>query len=498
MSKFNQKPSSMTLNHEMVKAFAMSDKERLVTMVLTSFFHEEKYYGDNSFEIISLSTKLIQEHEAKFVAQLAIYARTKMNLRSVSHVLCAILAHEIEGKKYVKEVIKAIAIRVDDLLEILSYYIFSYGKPIPNALKRGIAIQMNQFDEYQFSKYNGNKKALSLRDVLILTHPKAKDEAQNILFQKILNKTLETPYTWETELSKNGNNKETWEKLIESRKVGLMALIRNLNNILNVGPDNFYLVIETLINLEIVLKSKILPFRFYAAYLMARENPNCTPLLLDALEKALNISIQNVPKLDGKTLIAIDTSGSMCFPISKKSKMTFSNIANLFAAMIHKICDDPIIVSFSLDLVVQKLSSKKGIIDNATSIIADGGGTDLTLPLRYLLKRNIVVDRIIYLSDNEINASFNRGDLKPTYSFLTFSNKTTTCQEFLEAYQKKINPNVFFHGIDLQGYGTQQFRGKNVEIMVGWNEEVLSMIKLVEEGTSHMISSVENIQIQTK
>jgi len=103
-----------------------------------------------------------------------------------------------------------------------------------------------------------------------------------------------------------------------------------------------------------------------------------------------------------------------------------------------------------------------------------GGGTDITLPLRYLIQEKIYVDRIIVLSDNEIN-----------------SNYPNTCQGFLEHY-KTINPNVWLHGIDLAGYGTQQFIGKNVNIISGWSEKVFDFISTAEKGVGTMIDKISN------
>ena len=76
-----------------------------------------------------------------------------------------------------------------------------YGKPFPNALKRGMAEVLKNFDEYQIAKYNGGNKEMKFRDVLKITHPTPKSKEVEELFGKILNDQLETPYTWETELS---------------------------------------------------------------------------------------------------------------------------------------------------------------------------------------------------------------------------------------------------------------------------------------------------------
>ena len=61
-------------------------------------------------------------------------------------------------------------------------------------------------------------KEVKLRDALFLTHPKPVDKAMKLLFEKIASDTLETPYTWEVELSNAGqtgrSKKSVWEELI--------------------------------------------------------------------------------------------------------------------------------------------------------------------------------------------------------------------------------------------------------------------------------------------
>ena len=61
MAKFNSSPSIKTTNHEGHVAYKMSNKSKLVTQVLTSFFNEKKFYGDNSKEMMELIPKVIKE-----------------------------------------------------------------------------------------------------------------------------------------------------------------------------------------------------------------------------------------------------------------------------------------------------------------------------------------------------------------------------------------------------------------------------------------------------
>merc|ERR1712050_659165 len=44
---------------------------------------------------------------------------------------------------------------------------------------------------------------------------------------------LKVPLTFQTQLSKEGNSKESWEKLIDEKGLPFMAMLRNLRNILS-------------------------------------------------------------------------------------------------------------------------------------------------------------------------------------------------------------------------------------------------------------------------
>lgn len=471
MSKFNR-VKSYTKNKSGHVAYEMTLKERLITGVLTSLFGEGKFYGDNSNDLLEDIRQAIKE-DPRFVANLSLYSRREFHLRSISHVLTGELAYSKEGKPYVRELLNQVVERVDDMTEILSYYISTYGRPLPNSLKKGIADKFIAFDEYSLGKYN-RKKAIKLKDILCLTHPKPKDKKQETLFKAILEDTIKTPVTWESTLSKRGNTKEVWEELIECNKLGYMAMLRNLRNIINARPDNIEKIYTTLSDENRVLKSKQLPFRYYTAYKNLKKQPNITSKPYSALEKAMKISTKNIDELKGLTLIAADVSGSMNSNLSDRSDTTCAEIAVLFMAMANHICDEAITVSFDYKLHHNPMSNEGGIITNAESVKVTGGGTDIALPIKYLIEEKIYVDRIIIISDNEINCGYEN-----------------ICQKLVDVYRKEINPNVWVHAIDLLGYGTQQFKGDRVNIISGWNEKVLEFINKAELGVSTITEEIE-------
>lgn len=130
MSKFNSpKPTIKTVNKDGYPAYAMTAKSKLVTQVLTSFFNEKKFYGDNSADIQE-TVKTVIKTDPEFVSNLAVFARREFNMRSISHVLTAYLAHEVEGKPFVRQTIRGVSLRGDDITEIMACYLNFFGKPI--------------------------------------------------------------------------------------------------------------------------------------------------------------------------------------------------------------------------------------------------------------------------------------------------------------------------------------------------------------------------------
>ena len=284
--KFNQnsKGSNTVVNYEGASAYRLTPEWQLYVSVVTSLL-SDKYYETTSDRLETLRC-LISKNDPQFVARLAIYAREQMNLRSIPLVLAVELAKVHSGDALVQKMVARIVQRADEITELLAYYQMANQRTETKKLNRlskqlqaGLQIAFNNFDEYQFAKYN-RQTEIKLRDALFLVHPKAKDDVQQTIFNKIADDTLQTPYTWETELSDLGQNQfdteeakneafaRKWEELIDSGKLGYMALLRNLRNILlsDVSQNHINRVCEIISNKNKVLKSKQLPFRFLAAY----------------------------------------------------------------------------------------------------------------------------------------------------------------------------------------------------------------------------------------
>ena len=84
--------------------------------------------------------------------------------------------------------------------------------------------------------------------------------------------------------------RDCWTNLIKEDKLGYMAMLRNLRNLLNVGVDNetLNIVQNKIASQDAVLHSKQLPYRFLSAFREIKnvEHPK-TRFLVDALEEAV-------------------------------------------------------------------------------------------------------------------------------------------------------------------------------------------------------------------
>ncbi|UUC47222.1 TROVE domain-containing protein [Flavobacterium cerinum] len=490
--KFNllNKERITTVNHAKAKAFTMSPGEELYTAVVTTGISDSFYEKENS-RLIRIK-ELVAVCDPEFVAKLAAYARNEMNLRSVPMVLTVELAKMISGSSIVSKTVTNVVKRADEITELLAYYQLANERKeikklnrLSKQIQKGLAKSFNTFDEYQFAKYNRNTE-VKLKDALFLVHPKAKDESQQAIFNKIVTNTLAIPYTWETELSilgtlkfENNNARKSaftqkWEELIESKKVGYMALMRNLRNILeaNVSAQHIAMVCDYLANEKAVENSKQLPFRFLAAYReIKRTNSQFTPNLLDALEEAVTISARNIRGFDYNTsvVIACDVSGSMQKPVSAKSSVLLYDIGLMLGMLMQSRCQNVISGMFG-DTWKTIHMSRRNILANVEEYYKREGevgyATNGHLVLDDLIAKNQIVDKVMLFTDVQM------------------WNSTSLFGSFSRSWKKykKIAPEAKLYLFDLAGYGHQpiDIRQDDVYLLAGWSDKIFDVLNALE------------------
>ncbi len=512
MAKFTQQSSkpNVTQNHEGQTAWKLGDKETLVHLASTCLMNEPKFYGevgDTEKHIQHLAEK-IAKNDPFFIAQLAVYLRHAYYLRSVPMFLLSVLAHEVPrvefggftakgygnfyGVSYKHLVRKAIPMtigRADEIYELLAAYLNTYGKPIPNCLKKGINDSFPKFDEYSMSKYNRKQNHPNFQDVMRLTHPR---QPKHIL-KGLMNGTLETPYTWETVLSsEDGRSKEEkWKELVMSGKMGYMGSIRNCRNVLDNVRDKD--VIKTLTNRisdEFQIKrSKQFPFRFWSAYNELSDHGNpYTKSVRSALSKALDISFSNVPHMNGVTAIFCDISASMHSTVSERSKVRMYDIGILLGLGAHGYTDGCIFGAFGRDFAVLQPNGES-VLPNMPDCMdlgmRLGCATNGHLAIDYLIEQREHVDRILLFSDMQL--------WKSEDYLYHVCGQAASLKDSYNRY-KNINPDVKMYLFDLSGYGTVQIppHDKSVVTVSGWSEKIFKYINATEGSMESQVKEIEN------
>ena len=504
--RFNTKKEEegKVMNHEGAEAFIMSPELELYTTVVTASL-SDKFYESND-ERMNRIVSLIAKVDPMFVAQLAVYTRTQMYLRSVPLLLLVELAKVHSGDDLLSRAVAQTVLRADEITELLACYQSrnpsddtrkKLGK-LSHQIQVGLQHAFNRFDEYQFAKYDREGADVKLRDALFLVHPKAKDEAQQALFDKITNKSLAVPYTWETELSALGQHKfendeerDTafrlkWEELIDSGKVGYMALMRNLRNILesHVSTEHILKVCNTLSDPKAVANAKQLPFRYLAAYREVQEiTSTSTATVLSALEEATLSSAANIEGFgaDTKVLLACDVSGSMCRSISPRSKVENYDIGLMLAMMLKCHCSQVISGIFG-DTWLPINLPQGGILANTKVLRSLGNkvgfSTNGHLVIDWLIEHNEVMDKVMMFTDCQMWDSYG-GNASIRKSWHRY---------------KAIAPNAKLYLFDLAGYGQMplSIAEKDVYLIAGWSDKIFDILQAIEEG-GNAIEMIKNV-----
>lgn len=315
---FQKRPVCIT--HEGASAAILSAEQRLRRSVLSCLLWEDEFYEDGE-SIAERIYTLALEVEPQTVASLAIEAREQMKLRHAPLILlCALIK---SGGALVAPTIERVIQRADELSELVAVYWRNGKKPLSKQMKLGLARAFTKFDAYALAKYD-RAGPVRLRDVLFLSHAKPKDEAQAELWKHLAAGTLSSPDTWEVALSGGADKAETFTRLLTDRKLGYLALLRNLRNMDRAGVD------ETLVKTAILARQgaeRVLPFRYVAA---ARAAPRFEPWL----DQALSETILEQPVFAGRTIVLVDVSGSMDCRLSAKSDLTRMDAAATLAAII--------------------------------------------------------------------------------------------------------------------------------------------------------------------
>jgi 60 kDa SS-A/Ro ribonucleoprotein len=312
------------LTHEGALAVAsLSAEQRLRRTVMSCLLWEDTFYEDGK-SIAERIPETAREVSPQVLAATAIEAREVFHLRHAPLLLLEALSRSGKGDKLVADTVYRVIQRADELGELVAiHHKLGAKKMIPAQMRKGLSRAFAKFDEYALAKYDRDT-AVKLRDVLRLVRPQPESDEQSALWKRVKDRTLATPDTWEVALSAGADRKEAFERLIREGKLGYLALLRNLRNMVGAGVD------VDLIHEAILARKgagRVLPFRYVAA---ARAVPQLEPVI----DRALCDAVAEMRPLAGKTVVLVDVSGSMDAPMSGRSDLNRIDAAAALASII--------------------------------------------------------------------------------------------------------------------------------------------------------------------
>ena len=488
------------INLEGNSAFELSDEDLFLQTLLTNTYTDVFYANKDELAAESFNVhKNMLGKNPEFYAKSVIYARNKGFMR-LQPVLGTVFLSTLNDKRYFKSVFSRTILTPNDLEDFLD---ICRSKSVRTGIGRSVKGEIIRYLKNNLTEYYAMKYKSALRDAIRLSRPSSKafegmkkDIVEYIMNNNVSKKlekisAIERLKSLDVDSDKDeiisliekgklpyeavvgviSPTRRIWEALLY--QMPIMATMRHINvmvrNKVFISGKAVKYVCEKLVNIK---QSKILPFRLLTA--LNSIEPDAPEKIKDALRDGLENSFVNMPELEGKTCIAVDVSGSM-MSSSAKTSMKPIQIAAIFSAAIMKKCDDCIVLPVDTMLHEHTCSRRDSIMTNAEKLMKlGGGGTELDLPLDYLIQRKIRVDNFICITDSEewyrdrrLFGIGNRG----------FYNK-------LLMYKKNINRNVkvFFIRVMPHRDSTVPKHESNLYNIEGWSNTVIDFIATITKN----------------
>lgn len=468
-----------------------------VTSLNEDTFYETADERVNRIQTLTTDPEIINSPE--WALGMVRWLRQEVGLRSIPGVVAmtvvkARLDAGLTGTN--RQIIEAAIGRLDEASDMIAGWMSLYGRNIPSCVRRGVADALRvRLSERSYLKWAGrmNSGSVALRDVINLTHPKPKGKTQEALIKLVLDesygkkgddKQLPTIRACRQFLAMDRDAQisaltgpdakdvirnaaltheviagsigtipaDVWETLVP--EMGYMALRMNLRRIEASGVSRSLIatINERLSDMEEAAKSRTMPVSFYAAY------KNAPLAFAAALQDAANASLEKVPALKGRTLVLLDRSGSMSYPMSAKSSLSCQDTANVFASALAIRGESVRVVAFDDHMEDVKVASTD-LLRVVDQMPTARGCTYTPDAVAYAHKKGEKYDRIIILTDEQYRGG--------------------SVDNALDTYA----PRVPVFTWNLAGYATAQMEAREGRwTFGGLSDKGFQMIPLLERG----------------
>lgn len=533
-------PKPDTVNKQGLEAYKQDKWLKLLTILNTSKV-EPQYYRSPSATLHDLKAviKECAEEDLYFTCQCIVYSRNVgEGMRTISHAAGVFIAPYISGQEYSKRFYGpwdkknkkgGLIARPDDMSEIIAGFVALNGKSetttvtnsegttsstitkgtkLTNAMKKGFRDAIESFDNYRLLKYKS-----SLIDVVNLVHPRVKESQAFVkvngeevyTIDAIMKGMNVSADTWEVNQGEAGQivakavkegkitkeeatqalteaKADNWKELLDNGKLGILAGIRNLRNVLKNNPDMNTVdkLCELVSNPVLIKQGKIFPYQLDIAneIMLSEFSDANSRRVSQALAKGYIEAVPNLLHLlPGNNLVMLDRSGSMSTNIKmgdKYSRTSCMDKAALICATIAQGTNADI-VSFGSSAQYTAYNPNQDVFSLGKTLAnANMGGTSLRAAWDLIAKSGKKYDRVFILSDNECNIG-------------------SSYNGYMSYVQAVGSPYVY--SIDLAGYGTNCIAGDKVRYYYGYGFSMFEDIASSEFNPNYHIEKVKQIII---
>ena len=446
----NRSTKADTVNQAGGRAYSMSDKHALAQMAATGMLGST-YYASADSQLDTV-LELAQKVPVDFLAKVAIYSRQAGYMKDMPALLVAVLAsRDVELCKRVFPSVIDNGRMLRNFVQIMRSGVTG-RRSLGSAPKKLVKAWLDgRRDDQIFRDSVGTNP--SLADVIKMVHPSPSDKSRDQLYAYLIGgkydgrslpklvKAYEkfkkgTPGNREVPnvpfqmLDSLELTNDEWKSVAENARWQMTRM--NLNTFARHGifEDRKLtkMITERLRDADNVHGAMAFPYQLLQAH--KNVGDGVPKSVKAALEDAMEISVDNVPRFEGKVFVAVDVSGSMSWAVSdgfSRNAMSCREIAALFASCIVRNNPDTDVYRFTTTAQYVDLNPRDSIMSNAETIFrGPSGGTDCSCVIRELNRKNEKGDAIILLSDNESWADrgyYSRGSTGTTEEFRKFQKR---------------------------------------------------------------------------
>jgi 60 kDa SS-A/Ro ribonucleoprotein len=501
-------PKATTVNEAGGKAYAFSDEHGLAQYAATGCINGT-YYASAQDQLKTV-LKMADSCSSEFVAKTALWCRTQGFMKDMPALLCCVLAARSDEQS--RSLLQSVFPRVIDNGKMVMNFVqimrsgVTGRKSLGSLPRRLVRNWLNDHDgNWLFRNSVGQKP--SMGDIIKMVHPKAKDPEHEALFGYFIGKELDGKAdalpplvkefeTWKQDrdlappkvpfqlLTAQQLTTDQWAKIIADGNWHFTRM--NLNTaarhkVFENHPELVDVVAKRLSDAEIIKKVRVFPYQLLMTYKAAADAPRP---IVNALHDALEISVENVPKIDGKVVVFPDVSGSMGAPATggwsaTATQVTCIDAAALFSAAILRANPDSLVVPVDTEVHSRfRMEPRDSIMTNASLLAGfGGGGTALGKAMQWLNKNKIDADVVIYVSDN-MSWADSGGD----FWNRDRARATTKMKEFRKLQQRK--PGAKMVCIDIQPYRSTQAPDEKGAVLNigGFSDRIFTVIESFLSG----------------